>query len=247
MKGAPAESRLTRTVRPSRCPRSIQGEAGPAREAGFKIKPLHPVQPLVLLLVVSNPIFNGGQEAVGAQVWETGYRHGARIVADGLGYTNEIQLDDSGSWLYVNETFGRRLSRFRVGKQGSLSGKETVVTFGHGVFPDGLTLDQQGGIWITSVVSNRVIRVSPEGKPQTILEDANPEHLNDVEEAFISGKMGRPDLDQIKSKKLRNISSLAFGGSDLRTVYLGCLLGDCLMSFRSPVAGRPPVHWLFEL
>jgi sugar lactone lactonase YvrE len=37
---------------------------------------------------------------------------GARIVADGLGYTNEVQLDPSGERLYVNETFGRRLSRW---------------------------------------------------------------------------------------------------------------------------------------
>jgi sugar lactone lactonase YvrE len=39
---------------------------------------------------------------------------GARIVADGLGYTNECAIDISGQWLYVNETFSRRLSRFPV-------------------------------------------------------------------------------------------------------------------------------------
>ena len=30
----------------------------------------------------------------------------ARIVADGLGYTNEIGFDDTGRWLYVNEIQG---------------------------------------------------------------------------------------------------------------------------------------------
>ena len=35
--------------------------------------------------------------------------HGARIVADGLHYTNECRPDPSGEWLYVVETFGRRL------------------------------------------------------------------------------------------------------------------------------------------
>ena len=38
---------------------------------------------------------------------------GARIVADGLGYTNEAIVSPDGVWLYVNETFGRRLSRYR--------------------------------------------------------------------------------------------------------------------------------------
>ena len=54
---------------------------------------------------------------------------GPRIVADGPGYTNEIQFDESGTWLYVNEAFGRRLSRFHVGADGSLTGKKTVATF----------------------------------------------------------------------------------------------------------------------
>ena len=44
---------------------------------------------------------------------------GARIVADNLGYTNEAMLSADGQWLYVNETFGRRLSRFRVDEQGA--------------------------------------------------------------------------------------------------------------------------------
>jgi hypothetical protein len=55
--------------------------------------------------------------------------------------------------------------------------------------------------------------------------------------------MGRPHLDQVVSRRLRNISSLAFGGADLRTGYLGCLLGDSIATFRSPVAGFPPAHW----
>jgi sugar lactone lactonase YvrE len=172
--------------------------------------------------------------------------NGARIVADNLGYTNEIQLDASGQWLYVNETFGRRLSRFRVQPDGSLQDKETIAEFGMGTYPDGLTFDAEGGIWITSIISNRVIRISPDGDQQIILEDADPDHVFMAEEAFQSGNMDRPHLDTIKSQRLKNISSLAFGGEDLRTVYLGCLLGDSLATFRSPVAGRPPSHWLFD-
>jgi hypothetical protein len=57
--------------------------------------------------------------------------------------------------------------------------------------------------------------------------------------------MGRPHLDKAAGRILRNISSLAFGGPDLRTAYLGCLLGDTLAHFRSPVAGHPPRHWLY--
>lgn len=170
-------------------------------------------------------------------------RRRACIVADGLAYTNEALVDPGGRWLYVNETFGRRLTRFRLGADGALSGRETVTEFGPGTFPDGLTFDADGGVWITSIVSNRVIRVDRDGRQHLMLEDCNPDHLERCERAFVSGNMGRPHLDACGGRVLKNISSLAFGGTDLRTAYLGCLLGDRVAFFRAPVAGHPPAHW----
>ncbi len=168
---------------------------------------------------------------------------GARIVADGLGYTNEALVSPDGRWLYVNETFGRRLTRFRLAADGSLAGRETVTTFGPGTFPDGLAFDADGAVWITSIVSNRVIRVDCDGRQQLMLEDCDRDHLDRCERAFAAGTMGRPHLDTSFGRVLKNISSLAFGGPDLRTAYLGCLLGDRLASFDAPVAGHPPPHW----
>ena len=170
----------------------------------------------------------------------------ARVVADGLGYTNEVQIDPRGEWLYVNETFGRRLSRFPLTVGGSLGERETVATFGAGTFPDGLTFDAEGGIWVTSIVSNRVIRISSDGEQSVLIEDADPLKLQEVEEAFLAGRLGRPHLDHSFGTRLKNISSLAFGGPDLRTAYLGCLLDDRIATFRSPVPGHPPAHWAWS-
>ncbi len=39
------------------------------------------------------------------------------------------------------------------------------------------------------------------------------------------------------------MASIAFGGPDLRTVYIGSLLGTGLPTFRSPVPGRALSHW----
>ncbi len=172
-------------------------------------------------------------------------RRGPRIVADGLGYTNEAMLSPDGAWLYVNETFARRLTRFRVATDGSLSGRETVATFGHGTYPDGLAFDVEGHVWITSIISNRVLRVARDGAEEIVLEDADPAHVQWCEDAYLAGTLGRPHLDHAAGALLRNISSLAFGGPDLRTAYLGCLLGDALASFRAPVAGHPPFHWAY--
>ncbi len=174
-------------------------------------------------------------------------KRGTRIVADGLGFTNECVVHPSGERLYVNETFARRTSAFAIGPDGSLGRRETIAEYGNGTFPDGLTFDAEGGVWITSIVSNRIIRIAPDGLQETILEDCEPGHLEWVEQAFQAGEMGRPHLDTMKSRRLRNISSLAFGGPGLRTAYLGCLLGDRIASFESPVAGHAPPHWTFDL
>jgi sugar lactone lactonase YvrE len=168
---------------------------------------------------------------------------GPRIVADGLGYTNECRLDADRRCLYVNETFARRLSRFRTEDGGRLGERETVTTFGAGAYPDGLAFDVEGGIWVTSIVSNRVIRVAPDGEQSTIIEDVGPAQLEEVEAAFQAGRLGRSRLDRCLGSRLRNISSLAFGGADLRTGYLGCLLGEEIATFRSPLAGLPLPHW----
>ena len=158
---------------------------------------------------------------------------GARIVADGLGYANECLIHPEREQLYVNETFARRLVRFDVAADGGLSNKTVVARFGPGTFPDGLTFDAEGGIWITSIVSNRIIRVDPSGGQEVVLEDSDPDHLDWVEQAYRSGTMGRRHLDRAAGRRLKNISSLAFGGPDLRSVYLGCLLGDSIATFRS--------------
>lgn len=165
----------------------------------------------------------------------------ARVVADGLGYTNECALSADESTLFVNETFARRLTRFTIAGDGSLTDRQTVAQFGPGTFPDGLVLDEHDHFWVTSIVSNRVIRVSPDGQQRIVLEESDPAHLAEVESAFQAGTMGRAHLDGSPARSLRNISSLAFGGRSLRQAYLGCLLGDRIASFEAPVRGLAPL------
>ena len=168
---------------------------------------------------------------------------GPRIVADNLGYTNECIVDPLTNRLYLNETFGRRLSFFDIEDNGSLSNKQIVCEFEFGEFPDGLTFDVEGGIWVTSIVSNRVIRITPEGKKQIILEDNTLSHLDWVEEAYLNSSLERRHLDTTGGKILKNISSLAFGGKDMKTAFLGCLQGDFIATFRTEIAGARPAHW----
>ncbi len=168
---------------------------------------------------------------------------GARVVARGLHYTNECRVSADGAFLYVNETFGRRLSRFALSADGSLGARETVAAFDAGDFPDGLTLDAEGGAWVVCVGSNRLYRVDADGSRFTVIDDAVPETVQALEAAFRARTLSRPQLSAARGRRLGNITSLAFGGDDLRTGYMGCIGGDSLATFRSPVAGLRPVHW----
>jgi sugar lactone lactonase YvrE len=172
---------------------------------------------------------------------------GARIVAEGLGYANECVLHPDGERLFVNETFARRVAMFRIERDGSLKDRKTYATFGAGTFPDGAAFDVEGGLWITSIVSNRVIRIDPDGRHELVLQDCDDERLAEVERAFQDGVMGAEHLEQRRPQVLRNVSSLAFGGADLRTAYLGNLMGESIAHFRSPVTGCPPPHWNFDI
>jgi sugar lactone lactonase YvrE len=170
---------------------------------------------------------------------------GARIVAEGIGYTNEALVDPSGRWLYVNETIARLTTRYAIGPDGSLSGREIFAEYGAATFPDGLAFDAEGGVWIVSIASNRVIRITPDGRQHLMLEDQDPGVLASVEEAYQADRFGRAEMDAGRTRSMANVSSLAFGGPDLRTLYFGSLFGNRVSYVRQKIAGAPPVHWDF--
>ncbi len=167
----------------------------------------------------------------------------ARIVAEGFGYTNECRLSNDGAYLYVNETFGRRVSRFAVQPDGSLSSRETFVELGVGDYPDGGTFDALGGYWLTSVVSNRIYRVERDGKPVLMFEDVDAAYMAQAEKAYQGEGLTVDILYADAGETLNHIASIAFGGEDMRTAYLGTLKMDSFPTFRAPVPGTKPAHW----
>ncbi|MBJ3777898.1 SMP-30/gluconolactonase/LRE family protein [Acuticoccus mangrovi] len=162
-----------------------------------------------------------------------------RIVADGLGYTNECVFDAAGRHLYVNETFSRETSRFAVAPDGSLGPREVVARYGDGIYPDGLAFDVEGGLWVTSIVSNTVLRVLPDGSRTLMVQDRDDDYVAVMERAYGAGSLTRELLDAHHAGRLKNISNLAFGGEGHRTIFLGCLAGEAIVSLPAPVAGLP--------
>lgn len=168
---------------------------------------------------------------------------GARIAADGLAFPNELRLDAQGRHLYVAETFAHRISRRAVTGAGELGRAEVFCDLGSDVFPDGITFDAEGHLWVASIVSNRVLRIAPDGTPIVMLDDGDPARVTLMRQRAADGLLTREDVMSQAGRHLRNVSSISFGGPDLRTAYLGSLGGDRLRAFRAPVAGLPAPWW----
>ncbi|MEM6762841.1 MAG: SMP-30/gluconolactonase/LRE family protein [Pseudomonadota bacterium] len=167
----------------------------------------------------------------------------ARVVADGIGYTNECVFTANGAALLVNATFTRETLSFPVNDDGSLGNPEIVARYGDGIYPDGLAMDEDGGFSMVSIISNTVIRQFPDGRRTLVLQDRDDERVGKLEDAYRSGAITRELLDLPHAGTLKNISSIAFGGADRQTAYFGCLLGDQIASLRVPFVGTAPPHY----
>ncbi|WP_323032527.1 SMP-30/gluconolactonase/LRE family protein [Paracoccus sp. (in: a-proteobacteria)] len=137
-----------------------------------------------------------------------------------------------------------RLLRFPILPDGGgLGPVEVVYEFDESNMFDGFALDSEGGAWITTLVSNRLWYVSPQGRPHLVIEDCNPEQVARLARYQATTGVPISILYEERRQTLCNIASVAFGGPDLRTIYLGSLTGESIFHFPSPVPGMKPRHW----
>jgi sugar lactone lactonase YvrE len=165
---------------------------------------------------------------------------GARceIVADGLDLTNEVKVSPDGQYLYAAETLGCRIVRFPIRRDGSLGYKEIVgpESLGRGALPDGFTFDAAGNVWITLINQNGLCVIDRHGDVHFVYRDMD-EQAVEILAAGVEHRNGTVDhlvACASQSGPLRLPTSLAFGGADGRTAYVGTLLSPHLPTFRLP-------------
>lgn len=169
---------------------------------------------------------------------------GIRIVADGFVGTNEVRLDATEEWLYVVETNARHISRLRIRPDGSLTGREIFGPSDLRGLPDGFAFDAFGNLWVTLVMYDRLIAITPDGEVLTLLDDGNPSEVAEIDRNYYARTLGQDLMVRTKGGTLAPwMASVTFGGPDLRTVYIGSLMGTTIPYFRAPVAGLPLAHW----
>jgi gluconolactonase len=102
-------------------------------------------------------------------------------VADDLNYANGIGVSPDQKTLYVSETVGNCILKFKINTDGSLSNrsnfallnlltKNKVESWWLG--PDSMKVDSKGDIYVAQWFGGKVLKISPEGKVLHVFEIA---------------------------------------------------------------------------
>jgi gluconolactonase len=116
-------------------------------------------------------------------------------VADDLNYANGIGVSPDQSTLYVSETVGNCMLKFKINADGSLSNrsnfallnlltKNKVESWWLG--PDSMKVDSKGDIYVAQWFGGKVLKISPEGKLLHVFEIAAGDGTTNV--AFSEGE-----------------------------------------------------------
>jgi gluconolactonase len=127
-------------------------------------------------------------------------------VAGGVLWANGIGFSPEGSTAYGSDYARSCVLAWDVGDDGSLSSPRMFAELPAGS-ADGLAADQEGGVWVASGAAGNVVRFNPDGS--------------------LDRKLGVP---------AQFVSSLCFGGEDMRDVYVTTGDGKLLRG-RSDVPG----------
>lgn len=88
----------------------------------------------------------------------------ATVVEDDMVFPNGSVILPGTSTLVVAETWAARLTAFEIDADGSLSDKRVWAELPEGSTPDGLCVDAERGVWVSSIVTSTFMRVEEGGR-----------------------------------------------------------------------------------
>lgn len=93
----------------------------------------------------------------------------ATVVAGDLDFPNGMVITPDGRTLIVAESTGRRLTAFTIATDGSLSNRTVFADRLSGP-PDGICLDDGGGVWAAMTLAHRFERIVHDGGVGTVTD-----------------------------------------------------------------------------
>ncbi|HWF23502.1 MAG TPA: SMP-30/gluconolactonase/LRE family protein [Acidimicrobiales bacterium] len=114
------------------------------------------------VLVLVDPTIGRGRDDAGASGYDRPLVE-PQVVADDLMVPNGTVITPAGDRMIIAESLAQRLTSFRIAADGSLSDRQVFADLGEET-PDGICLDDDGGIWFASVNEHQVVRVEEGGR-----------------------------------------------------------------------------------
>ena len=110
----------------------------------------------------------------------------------GYGVPNGPAFSPCGRWLYHSDTAKRIMYRFARTEEGGLADREPFIHFSEeNGYPDGMTVDAEGHLWVAHWGGGRISRFTPEGK-----------------------------LDRAIALPARQVTNISFAGPDLGRMFV---------------------------
>lgn len=112
----------------------------------------------------------------------------------GLAFANGLALDETRGYLYLAETMGGRVLRYRLNVDAGRVADQTVVL--EGLKPDNLQLDQHNRLWIANPVRNEIVVLDlATGTRRSVFRIATPESEKTIAEIDNRLRQGRQWLE----------------------------------------------------
>ncbi len=162
----------------------------------------------------TSPFGDAGGPRTPGELWRIDAEGKAIELYGDVSLTNGIGFSPDGSVLYHCDTARRHILAHDVAPDGSCSGRRVFAQLDRGG-PDGLAVDEEGAVWVAAYGGGCVSRFAPDGR-----------------------------LDRHVDVPAAEVTSLCFGGDDLRDLYIATAdntddpaLRGGVFRTRVPVAG----------
>ena len=158
------------------------------------------------------------------------------MLATEIEFANGITLDPREENAYVCSTTGCHVLRFPISADGTLGEREVYgPQLGKSVddlaamrplnaqqrgelgLTDGCGFDQEGNLWVTLPMSNKVVAITPQFDVVTMIED-------------------------LEGEVMQAPTNVSWGGDDMTDLYIGSIRSDYVVHAKSPIPGERLVH-----
>ncbi|HSG89566.1 MAG TPA: SMP-30/gluconolactonase/LRE family protein [Pseudomonadales bacterium] len=113
---------------------------------------------------------HGGAKPCGANLIRVAPDGSVALAAADLMFPNGTVITPDGATLVIGESFAGRLTAFDIAADGALTNRRLWAQLPEGQVPDGICLDEEGGIWVASPTGNQCLRVLEGGEVTDIVE-----------------------------------------------------------------------------